>query len=164
MNRSLLLIAAARPFALAHPTIARQIREAFGMSIDDRISADTGTSIESRGQDRTYETVAWRGADSSEVLDRKRERSASSSDGTLAAAYQSAAFFDYLRDAEKDSRFEILTVVDPRKAVVGAVPIKLSTLHLPFSIGARKLAGSRLKSRQHRGQRTDDRRRPRVAG
>jgi hypothetical protein len=139
MIRSLLLMALARPFAFAQLPIARLIREA------SRTSAGARTSIETLGAGRKYETAIWRDEDSSRFLDMMWERSSCPA-GTLAAAYQSAAFFDYLREAEKDSRFEILTVIDARKAIVGVVPIKLSILHLPFSIGARKVAGSRLKS------------------
>ncbi len=57
------------------------------------------------------------------------------------AIYQTPAFFDYIRKAERDSRFDVVAITNARNAMVGVVPVKRSTLELPFVVGPHKLPG-----------------------
>jgi hypothetical protein len=63
------------------------------------------------------------------------------------AIYQSPAFFDFLQDTEDFDKLSLLTVEQiPDGSVVGIVPLRKTTLDLPFSLGNRIIGTLRLRS------------------
>jgi hypothetical protein len=86
-----------------------------------------------------YQVSVWQDDYRSPILRRPWELLASSRQSS-AAIYQSPRYFDYLQDSERDSRFEVVTIRNPRtESIVGVVPIKLWTFKLQFTFRASTL-------------------------
>jgi len=62
------------------------------------------------------------------------------------AVYQSPAFLDYLVETEGENSTEVLTVCDKSSSeILGVVPVRKSTIELPFAIGGRTITNLHLK-------------------
>ena len=65
---------------------------------------------------------------------------------TPGAVYQSPEFFDYLKETGEKT-LDVITVKDrAMDAIVGVVPVQKASTQLPFFLGERTLARSRVKS------------------
>ena len=103
-------------------------------------------AIELTNSAARYEISVWKDDHRSSLLRRPWELLVSSRESS-ASIYQGPEYFDYLQDSERDCRFAVLTAQNRQThAIVGIVPIKLSTYRLQFRFRAHTFASIRLES------------------